>query len=158
MKRREFITLLAGSAAWPLTTHAQQPARARATIGILSTAGNPSSVMFEAFRQELSRLGHIEGHTVITEFRSARGDFSQVPTLAAELVRIPVDVIVTDGGRAATAAKSATSGIQIVIATVGDAVAEGIVDNLARPSGAIRIRPESGGEFSPRRRIRRSHH
>jgi putative tryptophan/tyrosine transport system substrate-binding protein len=137
MNRREFITLLGGAAAWPLAAHAQLPARSRVTIGILSTAGNPSSVVFEAFRQELGRLGHIEGHTVITEFRSARGDFSQVPTLAAELVRIPVDVIVTDGGRAAAAAKSATSVIPIVMATVGDAVAEGIVDNLARPSGNI---------------------
>jgi putative ABC transport system substrate-binding protein len=138
LRRREFIKLLGGgAAAWPLAAHGQQPARSRATIGILSTAGDPSSVLFEAFRQELGRLGHVEGHTIITEFRSARGDFSQVPALAAELVRIPVDVIVTDGGRAAAAAKRATSVIPIVMATVGDAVAEGIVDNLARPSGNI---------------------
>jgi putative ABC transport system substrate-binding protein len=135
--RRDFITLLGGAAAWPLVARAQQPAKSRVIIGVLSTAGNPSSVLFEAFRHELTRLGHIEGQTVITEFRSAHGDFSQVAVLAAELVRIPVDVIVTDGGRAAAAAKHATSVIPIVMATVGDAVAEGIVDNLARPSGNI---------------------
>jgi putative tryptophan/tyrosine transport system substrate-binding protein len=138
-KRRDFITLIGGvAAAWPSMAWAQQPAKRRTTIGILSTAGNASSVLFEVFRQELGRLGHIEGQTVVTEFRSARSDPSKLPALAGELVRIPVDVIVTDGGApAALAAMHATSVIPIVMATIGDAVAQGIVDNLARPGGNI---------------------
>jgi putative ABC transport system substrate-binding protein len=140
LKRRAFLTLLSGgaAAAWPRAGRAEQPAKRRTTIGILSTAGNASSALFEAFRQELSRLGHIEGQSVITEFRSARGDLSKLPALADELVRIPVDVIVTDGGApAALAAMHATSVIPIVMATIGDAVTQGIVENLARPGGNI---------------------
>jgi putative ABC transport system substrate-binding protein len=138
VRRREFITLLgSAAAAWPLGVQAQQSARSPARIGILSTAGTLANAMFVAFRQELTRLGHVEGRTIVLEFRSAGGDFSQVPTLATELVRLPVDVIVTDGAPAAVAAKSATSVIPIVMATVGDPVTQGIVDNLARPSGNI---------------------
>jgi putative tryptophan/tyrosine transport system substrate-binding protein len=137
MKRREFITLLGGTAAWPLAARAQQAARSPARIGILSTAGTLANAMFVAFRKELSRLGYIEGRTILIEFRSAGGDFSQVPALAAELVRIPTDVIVTDGGPAAVAVKNATSVIPIVMATVGDPVTQGLVDNMARPSGNI---------------------
>jgi putative ABC transport system substrate-binding protein len=138
MRRREFITLVGGAAAaWPLAARAQQSARSPARIGILSTAGNLANANFAAFRQELTRLGHVEGRTITTEFRSAGGDFTQVPALATELVRIPVDVIVTDGGPAAVVAKRATLIIPIVMATVGDPVAQGLVDNLARPSGNI---------------------
>jgi putative ABC transport system substrate-binding protein len=138
MRRRAFITLLGGAAAaWPLAAPAQQSGHNAVRIGILSAAGNPSSSLFATFRQELSRRGYVEGRTVITEFRSAGGDLSQLPALAAELVRIPVDIIVTDGGLAAIAAKHATSVVPIVMATVGDPITQGIVDSLARPSSNI---------------------
>jgi putative tryptophan/tyrosine transport system substrate-binding protein len=138
MRRRDFVKGVVGlTTAWPLAARAQQPPSHSARIGILSTAGVAASAMFKAFREELRRLGHIEGQTVTIEFRSAGGDFPRVPALAVELVRIPVDIIVTDGTLAAVAAKRATSVTPIVMATVGDPVAEGIVDNLARPSANI---------------------
>jgi len=136
MKRREFITLLGGAAAaWPLTVRAQRSRPVR--IGILSTAGTPTNLLFETFRQELRRLGYVERSGIVIEFRSARGDFPRIPSLAAELVGLPVDVLLTDGGPAAFAAKQATSTIPIVMATIGDPVAQGIVKNLARPGGNI---------------------
>ncbi len=137
MKRREFITLVGGAAAWPVAARAQQPSTRPARIGILTTAGKPNSSLFEALWQELRRLGHLEGRTVTIEFRSANGNFPTLPTLASELVNMPVDIIVTDGGPAALAAKQATSLIPIVMAVVGDPVTQGIVSNMARPDGNI---------------------
>jgi putative ABC transport system substrate-binding protein len=138
MKRRVFITLLCGAAvAWPHPAKTQQSGVRPARIGILSTAGIPTSSLFEAFRQELRRLGHVEGRNLAIEFRTARGDFPTLPTLASELVNIPVDVIVTDGGPATLAAKRATSLIPIVMPVSGDPVAQGIVDSMARPGGNI---------------------
>jgi putative ABC transport system substrate-binding protein len=138
MRRRKFIALAGGTAlAWPLAASAQQPGSRPTRVGILTFAGIATSSLFNAFHEELRKLGYNDGQTVTIEFRSAGGDPSKVPSLASELVRIPVDIIVTDGSPAAVAAKRATSGIPIVMATVGDPVTLGVVDNLARPGGNI---------------------
>jgi putative ABC transport system substrate-binding protein len=135
MRRREFVTLLGGaSAAWPLAARAQAARQVR--VGLLSTAGTLSNSVFEAFHQEMRRLGYADTR-VAYEFRSAGGDFTRLPALAAELAGMPIDVIVTDGFPAARAAKEATTQVPIVMATVGDPIASGIVDNLARPGGNI---------------------
>lgn len=136
MRRREFIILLGGmAAAWPLASLAQQANR-QVRVGLLSVAGTFSNSVFQAFVQEMQRLGYDDAR-VSYEFRSAAGDVTRLPRLATELVGIPVDVIVTDGTPAARAAKEATTQVPIVMATVGDAIASGIVGNLARPGGNI---------------------
>ena len=105
-------------------------------VGLLSVAGTFSNSVFVAFLQEMRRLGYNDGR-IAYEFRSAPDDVTRLPKLAAELVGLPVDVIVTDGTPAARAAKVATTQVPVVMATVGDAVASGIVGNLARPGGNI---------------------
>jgi putative tryptophan/tyrosine transport system substrate-binding protein len=136
MRRREFITLLGGTAvAWPLASRAQQANR-QMRVGLLSVAGTFSNSLFQAFVQEMQRLGYDDAR-VSYEFRSAAGDVTRLSRLAAELVGLPVDIIVTDGTPAARAAKEATTQVPIVVATVGDAIASGIVVNLARPGGNI---------------------
>jgi putative tryptophan/tyrosine transport system substrate-binding protein len=139
MRRRELVSLFGGAAtAWSFAARAQQEA-SRRKIGILTSAGSPQNSVFLAFTKKLGELGYVEGRTITTEFRSANGDVSRLNDLAMELVGIPVEVIVTDGGlSAASAAKRATSTIPIVMATVGpDPVLSGLVQSLARPGGNI---------------------
>ena len=136
MRRREFITLIGGAAAaLPFASRAQQAER-KVRVGLLSVAGTFSNSVFVAFLQEMRRLGYKDGQ-IAYEFRSAPDDVTRLPKLAAELAGMPVDVIVTDGTPAARAAKEATTQVPVVMATVGDAVASGIVGNLARPGGNI---------------------
>jgi ABC-type uncharacterized transport system substrate-binding protein len=136
MTRREFITLLGGAAvAWPLAARSQPSARP-ARVGILTHGGELANPLFDAFRQEMRRLGYVEGRTLVLEFRSAAGA-DRLPDLAAELVRLPVDVIVVEGTPAARAAKQATSSIPIVMGVVAEPVETGLVTNLARPDGNI---------------------
>ena len=136
MRRREFITLIgSAAAALPFASRAQQADR-KVRVGLLSVAGTFSNSVFVAFLQEMRRLGYNDGR-IAYEFRSAPDDVTRLPKLAAELVGLPVDVIVTDGTPAARAAKEATTQVPVVMATVGDAVASGIVGNLARPGGNI---------------------
>jgi putative tryptophan/tyrosine transport system substrate-binding protein len=137
LKRREFITLLGGAvAAWPLAVRAQQGKMP--TIGFLG-ANTPSaeSQWIAAFVQRLRELGWIEGRTVAIEYRWAEGRAERAAEIAAELVRLKVDVIVTYATTPALAAKQATSAIPIVLATSGDPVGTGLVANLARPGGNI---------------------
>jgi putative ABC transport system substrate-binding protein len=137
MKRREFITLLGGTAAtWPLAGHAQQPKRPP-TIGFLGTT-SPSdwSPWVAAFVQRLRELGWIEGSTVAIEYRWADGRTDRFAEIAAEFVRLKVDIIVTTGA-ATFVAKQATSAIPIVFAVMGDPVGAGVVASLARPGGNI---------------------
>jgi putative tryptophan/tyrosine transport system substrate-binding protein len=138
MKRREFITLLGGAAAtWPLAARAQQPSGRPARVGILTPGGALANPLFAAFRQEMRRLGYVEGRNLILEFRSAADDAKRLPELAAELVRLPVDVMLVEGTGAAQVAKQATSSIPIVMGVVAEPVETGLVSNLARPAGNI---------------------
>ena len=150
MKRREFIAGLGGAVAWPLVARAQQAGRP-ARVGILTGGAEPANPVFEAFRQEMRRLGYVEGRTLIIEFRSAAGANDRLPELAAELVRMPVDIILTEATPASIAAKQATSTIPIVMGVVADALGPGLVDNLARPGGNITGFTALGTELETKR-------
>ena len=136
MRRREFIWLLGGSAAWPLAARAQQPAKLP-TIGYLGTAAASAWAPWTAaFVQRLHELGWIDGRTVAIQYRWADGRAERLAQMAAELARLKVDVIVT-GGNAALAAKQASSVVPIVFALVDDPVGMGLVASLARPGGNV---------------------
>ena len=136
MKRREFITLLGGAAAWPLTAHAQQ-ARKLPTIGLL-VSGTPAThgQWFAASVQRLRELGWIEGRTVMVEHRWAEGRDERFAEIMAEFVQMKVDVIVTTGATLLPA-KQVTSVIPIVFAIAADPVGSGLVASLARPGGNV---------------------
>jgi putative tryptophan/tyrosine transport system substrate-binding protein len=138
MKRRQFITLLGSTAvAWPLTARAQQPGKLR-TIGFLGqSTRSAASEWVAAFAQRLRELGWIEGRTITIEYRWAEGREERFAEIAAELVRLKVDVIVTSGTPQILAAKQATSVIPIVFAAAGDPVGNHLVASLARPGGNI---------------------
>jgi putative tryptophan/tyrosine transport system substrate-binding protein len=136
MKRRDFITLLGGVAAWPLAAHAQQAGKLP-TVGLL-VPGTPSSHghWFASLVQRLHELGWIEDRTIAIAYRWAEGRGERYAEIAAEFVRLKVDVIVTTGP-AAPQAKKATSVIPIVLALSGDPVGAGLVASLARPGGNV---------------------
>ena len=138
MRRREFITLLGGAAvAWPLAARAQQAGKVP-TIGFLGpTTPSSQSQHVAAFAQRLRELGWIEGRTITIEVRWAEGRPERFAEIAAEFVRLKVDVILTQTTPAVLAAKQATSVIPIVFATAGDPVGTGVVASLARPGGNI---------------------
>jgi putative tryptophan/tyrosine transport system substrate-binding protein len=138
MKRREFITLLGGAAVgWPMAARAQQAGKLP-TIGFLGAATPSATSPWTApFIQRLRELGWIEGRTIAIEFRWAEGRAERFAEIAAELVRLKVDVIVTHSTGPVIAAKQATSVIPIVFANAGDPVAAGLVASLARPGGNI---------------------
>jgi putative tryptophan/tyrosine transport system substrate-binding protein len=137
MKRREFITLLVGGvAAWPLAAHAQRSKPA--LMGLLgSGTAAAQSEWTAAFLQRLRELGWSEGRNLTIEYRWAEGRSERFAEIAAEFVRLKVDVIVTHNTLPPLAAKQATSVIPIVFATAGDPVATGIVEGLARPGGNV---------------------
>jgi ABC-type uncharacterized transport system substrate-binding protein len=136
IRRREFIFTLGGAAAaWPLAARAQQPAKLP-TIGFLGqTTRSGGSEWVAAFVQRLHELGWNEGRTIAIEYRWAEGREERFAELAAELVRLKVDIIVTSGTPAVMASKQATSVIPIVFATAGDPVGNNLVASLARPGG-----------------------
>jgi putative tryptophan/tyrosine transport system substrate-binding protein len=137
MKRRHFITLLGGTAAWPLAASAQQAGKLP-TIGLWGpTTPSIDSQRVAAFVQRLRELGWIEGRTVKIEYRWAGGRNERAAEIAAEFVRLKVDVIVTQGTPSVLAAKQATSVIPIVFAAVGDPVDSGLVASLSRPGGNV---------------------
>ena len=126
-KEREFITLLGGAAvAWPVTARAQQAARIP-RIGYLSpgSASGGFQGRDEAFRQALRDLGYVESSTIAIQYRFAEGRFDRLPELAAELVRLNVDIIVAVVTQASLAAKDATNSIPIVMVAVSDPVSSG---------------------------------
>jgi putative ABC transport system substrate-binding protein len=136
MRRRAFITLLGGAAAWPLAARAQ---RARLpTIGFLgANTATTDSHRLTAFVQRLRELGWAEGRNVTIEVRWGEGRAARFAEIAAEFVRLKVDVIVTSGHAPIAAAKHETSVIPIVFAATSDAVGSGLVASLARPGGNV---------------------
>ena len=140
MRRREFIALLASAGASALAPIVA--ARAEATkvyrVGVLETMPpEQNRANLDALRQGLRELGYVEGRNLQIEYRSADGRADRFPQLAAELVRLPVDVIVTRGTPATEAAKAASATIPIVMAAVGEKLGVGVVTSLARPGGNI---------------------
>jgi ABC-type uncharacterized transport system substrate-binding protein len=125
------MMIVGGVAAWPLATRAQQKL---VRIGVLASYPLPP---LRNFAQKLKELGYVEGETVHFEYRFAEGHDDRYSILAAELVALPVDLILTSGTPAALAAKTATSTIPIVMGSIGDAVSTGLVSSLARPGGNI---------------------
>jgi putative tryptophan/tyrosine transport system substrate-binding protein len=137
MNRRAFVTGLGAVLATPLAAEAQQAGRVP-RIGFISMRSGPSdNAQLDAFRQGLRELGYLEGRNVVLEIRYAGEKFEKLPDLAADLVRLKVDVIVTQSGVAGLAAKEATQTIPIVMASSGDAVRQGLVMSLARPGGNV---------------------
>ena len=135
MRRREFITLLGVAVTWPLGALAQQTGKVW-RVGMLDTT-SATSPNVEAFRRGLRELGYVESQNLIIEYRSGEGRIERFPELAAELVRLKVDVVVTRGTPAALAAKNATATIPIVMAAIGEAVGTGMVVSLAQPGGNV---------------------
>jgi putative tryptophan/tyrosine transport system substrate-binding protein len=136
MRRREFITLLAGwAAAWPLAARAQQPSMP--VIGVLgSGSASAYGERLTLIRQALAETGFTEGRTVAMEYRWAGGQLDRLPELAVDLVSRKVNVIIATGGlQAPRAAMAATSTIPIVFSTDGDPVKQGLVASLNRPGG-----------------------
>jgi putative ABC transport system substrate-binding protein len=149
MKRRDFTVLLAiGTTTWPLLVHAQQSRKIPRIGVLLPGAPASSSPRTKALLDGLNELGYVEGRTIAIEWRWGQDQVDTLSGLATDLVRSNVDVIVTGGTPAAKALKAATRTIPIVMAVVGDPVAAGLVDNLARPGGNITgfsiIAPELG--------------
>jgi putative ABC transport system substrate-binding protein len=139
LKRREFITLFGGAAAWPLAARAQQPDQVR-RIGILMLVGetDPQALAeLAAFTTELRRLGWTEGQNVRIDYRWANGDVSLLQPLTAQLVESRPDLVVAQGSAALAALKQATRTLPIVFAHVTDPVGQGFVQSLARPSGNV---------------------
>ena len=137
LNRRGVIGLVGGAATWPLAARAQQPAR-RPTIGYMGV-NTPvvESQRTAAFVQRLRELGWIEGRNAAVEYRWAEGRNERFAEIAAELVQLKVEVIVTAGTAAVVAAKQATSVIPIIFALGGDPVGTGLVASLARPGGNV---------------------
>ncbi len=138
MKRREFITLLGGTAAaFPISARAQQRERLP-TIGFVGPLASSAMTQWTAaLVQRLRELGWIEGRTVVIEYRWGEGRSERFPEIMAEFVRLKVNVIVTGGTAAVIAAKQATSAIPIVFGSVADPVGTGLVASLARPGGNV---------------------
>src|SRR5262245_55031240 len=145
LSRMVFVLMVCGA-----HVDAQEPKKV-ARIGYLAF-GSPSAIpaRIEAFQQGLRELGYVEGKNIFIEWRSAEGKQDRLPSLTAELIRLKVDVIVTNGPYSTRAAKAATVTIPIVMAAVGDPVGDGIVASLARPGGNITglssVAPELSGK------------
>jgi putative tryptophan/tyrosine transport system substrate-binding protein len=137
VRRRKFITLLGGAAAWPIATRAQRLGKVFRIGFVGLPAADSLPKRPEAFRLGMRDLGYHEGRNILVEYRWANDDYTRLPSLFAEMVRLDVDVIVTHGTPGALAAKQATTTIPIVFATAGDAMASGVVASLSRPGGNV---------------------
>jgi putative ABC transport system substrate-binding protein len=132
MRRREFVSLVAGAAAWPLAARAQGPS---AVVGMPRIGIIDDEPLWDNFRQGLRDLGYIENQNIAIEYRSAEGKVDRLVQAARELVSLPVNTIVVFGSTAARAARQATSTIPIVGIAIGDPVRAGFAVSLARPGG-----------------------
>ena len=151
MRRREFITVIGGAAVWPLTARAQQPGKLP-TIGFLGqNTPSTQSQWTAAFVQRLRERGWIDGRNVAIEYRWAEGRRERFAEIAAEFVRLRVDVIITNGTPAVIAARQATSVIPIVFAATGDPVGTGLVTSLARPGGNVTGLSLQSGDLASKR-------
>ena len=151
MTRRAFITLLGGAAAaWPLAARAQQPAKVW-RIGFLSAVTrSAASGSYASFVQGMRELGYVEGKDFVIEWRSVEGKYERFPEIAAELVRLKVDVFVTGVTAALPALQRATTTIPIVIAYSTDPVGNGLVASLVHPGGNITGLAGSSDDSSPK--------
>jgi ABC-type uncharacterized transport system substrate-binding protein len=152
MNRRAFLALLSAAAAWPLVARAQQPAGKSPTIGYLG-GGTPTGqrAWLDAFVQRLRELGWIEGRTVAIERRWGEGRAERYAEIAAEFVRLKVDIILAGGTEAAVAARQATSVIPIVFPTAGDPIGSRLVASLARPGGNVTGLSNLGTDLAAKR-------
>lgn len=162
IRRKLLIALGAGALAAPFVSRAQQQPAKIARIGFLGAeTSSDTASRIEAMRNGLRSFGYVEGKNIVIEFRWAEGKYERLRDLAADLVGLKVDILVTDGAKASLAAKQATATVPIVIANVSDPIALGLVSGLARPGGNITgsasFGPESGAkrlellrEFMPR--------
>ncbi len=157
MKRRDFIALLgsatAASAAWPLAARAQQPAGRVYRVGYLAVSSRERQLhLIKAFEEGLRSLGYRVGENVVIEHRFAEGEVERLPGLAADLVRLGVDVIVTAAHQNTIAAMKATTTIPIVMTNSADPVSTGLVASLARPGGNVTgFSVDTGGEIIGKR-------
>ena len=151
MKRRAFITLLGGAAAWPLAAHAQQQVTSPRRIGVLLVGLSPESKEAKQFRLGLRDAGYSEGRDMVIEWRSANGDYDRVPELVADLIRNKMDVIVQDSTIGTDVTKRATSTVPIVMALVLDPIGSGLVGNLAHPVGNVTGLSMMATELYPKR-------
>jgi putative ABC transport system substrate-binding protein len=135
MNRRAFVTGLGAVLARPMVAEAQVASPRR--IGVLLVLLSPTGTEAQAFRQGLRDAGYVEGRDVVIEWRSAEGDYSRLPQLAADLVDRRVDVIIADTTQATQAARRATATVPIIMAIVADPVGSGVVPNLSQPGGNI---------------------
>src|ERR1700716_1368857 len=138
MRRREFITLLGGTATWPLAARAQQPSGRVYRVGYLAGGSRQTQLyLVKAFEEGLRSFGYSVGQNIIIEYRFADGEVQRLPALAEDLVRLGVDVIVSGNTRSPVAAMTALTTIPIVMTSSANPVSVGLVASLARPGGNV---------------------
>src|SRR5215813_493274 len=146
MRRREFITLIGGAAAWPAGAFAQQRPPKIPRIGIIDDAP-----IWDHFRRGLQEAGYVEGRDITIEYRSSDGEPSRLAAIASDLANLSVDVIVTYGSAPTRAAQQATTTTPIVMIAVGDPIRAGFAQNLARPGRNITGNTILGTEMAGKR-------
>ena len=150
LRRREFITLIGGAAAWPIAARAQQAGKVW-RIGLLTGVPRETfSGLYAGFQQGMRELGYVEGNDFVSDWRSADGRYERLPDLAAELVRLKVDMLVTGLTPGIRALQQATSTIPIVMAYSTDPIGNGFVASLARPGGNITGLTGSSDDSAPK--------
>ena len=148
IRRREVIAAIAGAAIWPIAAQAQGQKDKVYRVGILGLLKRPSE---QVFRDAMHDLGYVEGKNVLYDVRYAEGNADQLPSLAAQLVRLNVDVMVTAGGPAAEAARQATTSVPIVLWGAGDPIGTGLITNVSHPGGNLTGITELSTELTSKR-------